>query len=89
MDRQGQPLAHAALPIALHYCDEQGVEQDIEEIWSAVLEVVRRVCGMVDGLREIEAIGVSSQGGAMQLLDAQASTGGTRHQLARSTRASL
>ena len=68
VDRQGQPLAHAALPIALHYRDDQGVEQDIDEIWSAVLEVVRRVCGMVDA-GQIEAIGVSSQGGALQVLD--------------------
>ncbi len=70
VDRQGQRLADAAVPIALHYCEEQGVEQDIEEIWSAVLEAVRRVCATVDGHR-LEAIGVSSQGGAMQFLDSQ------------------
>ena len=70
VDRQGQRLADAAVPIALHYCADQGVEQDIEEIWNAVLEVMRRVCATVDG-RLLEAIGVSSQGGAMQWLDAQ------------------
>lgn len=70
VDRQGQRLADAAVPIALLYCDQQGVEQDIEEIWSAVLEAVRGVCESCDG-RRIEAIGVSSQGGAMQWLNSQ------------------
>ena len=70
VDRQGQRLAHAAVPIALHHCDNQGVEQDIEEIWGAVVEAVRRVCAIIDG-RRVEAIGVSSQGGAMQFSDSQ------------------
>ena len=70
VDRRGQRLADAAVPIALHYCDDQGVEQDIEEIWNAVLEAVRQVCSTVDGHR-VEAVGVSSQGGAVQWLDSQ------------------
>jgi sugar (pentulose or hexulose) kinase len=46
------------------------VEQDIDEIWNAVLEVVRCVCGRFDA-DQIQAIGVSSQGGAMQRMDSQ------------------
>ena len=69
-DRAGQLLAHAASPVSLYYVGQQGVEQDIEEIVRATLAAIRQVSQAVDPAR-IEAIGVSSQGGAMQMLDAQ------------------
>jgi xylulokinase len=47
-----------------------GIEQDIEQIWHATCNVIRQVAGGLDA-GAIRAIGVSSQGGAMQLLDAR------------------
>ena len=68
-DRAGRPLAHAASPVQLLHVGEGGVEQDIEAIEQATLAVLQQVARSVDPSR-IEAIGVSSQGGAMQVLDA-------------------
>ena len=68
-DRAGQPLAHAASPVQLFHVGDGGVEQDIEAIEQATLAVMQQVAHAVDP-SGIEAIGVSSQGGAMQVLDA-------------------
>lgn len=66
----GRPLSEGACAVRLFQMGSGGVEQDIEEIWNAtrtaVREAVRQVCGA-----GIQAVGVSSQGGAMQLLDGQ------------------
>jgi len=45
-----------------------GIEQDIDEIWTAALSAVE-AAGQSAPLSDVEAVGVSSQGGAMQLLD--------------------
>ena len=47
-----------------------GVEQDIEEIWSATISAIHQAVRTAKA-SEIQAIGVSSQGGAMQVLDQQ------------------
>lgn len=47
-----------------------GVEQDIEQIWSATGIALRQALGTVDPAG-VRAIGVSSQGGALQWLDGQ------------------
>ncbi len=67
-DLAGQPLAQAVCPIQLLHRPDGGVEQDIDEIWRATLEVIGQVGRAID-LTRIEAVGVSSQGGAMQILD--------------------
>jgi xylulokinase len=67
-DRSGQPLARGACPIQLFRLENGGVEQDIEEIWQATLTAIGQAVREVKPA-EIEAIGISSQGGAMQLLD--------------------
>lgn len=68
-DRAGKPLAQASSPVQLHHVGEGGVEQDIEEIEKATLAAIQQVAQLVDP-SGIEAIGVSSQGGALQVLDA-------------------
>ncbi|MHB8861054.1 MAG: xylulokinase [Pirellulaceae bacterium] len=68
-DGAGQPLAHASSPVTLYYVGDVGVEQDIEEIERATWAAIRQVTQLVDPTN-IEAVGISSQGGAMQLLDA-------------------
>jgi xylulokinase len=67
-DRAGSALAHASRSLHLHHLPGDGVEQDLREIEQATREVLREAAHAVDG-SAIQAIGVSSQGGAMQVLD--------------------
>ncbi len=69
-DCAGRPLAEASSPVRLHCTGNGGVEQEIGEIERAVLTVIRQVAREV-GAPAIEAIGVSSQGGALQVTDSQ------------------
>ncbi|MHB8973010.1 MAG: xylulokinase [Pirellulaceae bacterium] len=69
VDSAGQSLAHASAPVGLSHVGAAGVEQDIEEIERAALAAMRQVAQRVDPAG-IAAIGISSQGGAMQILDA-------------------
>lgn len=69
-DRAGRPLAHGACPVRLFHVGNGGVEQDIDEIERAALTAFREAVRSEDAAG-IEAIGISSQGGAMQMLDAQ------------------
>ncbi len=64
----GKPLARGSCPVQLFPLPAGGVEQDIEEIWSAAVTAIRQAVHSIDASR-IRAIGVSAQGGALQLLD--------------------
>lgn len=68
-DRLGHSLARGACPVHLSYVENGGVEQDSEEIWQAALAAIRQAVVSVEAAA-VEAIGISSQGGAMQVLDA-------------------
>jgi sugar (pentulose or hexulose) kinase len=68
-DRAGKPLAQGSSPVQLHCVGDGGVEQDIQEIEQATIAALRQVTREVDASL-IAAIGVSSQGGALQVLDA-------------------
>lgn len=67
---EGQVLGEGSVPVHLSHSAGGGVEQNIEEIWSATLDAIGQACQTVERSR-INAIGISSQGGALQLLDAQ------------------
>ena len=67
-DHQCRPLASGVCPIQLFRLAGGGAEQNIEEIWQATVAAVRQATQSVNA-SEVESIGVSSQGGAMQLLD--------------------
>jgi xylulokinase len=69
-DLAGRPLGEGACAVHLFQVGNGGVEQDIEEIWNATLMAVRQAVKSVDA-SGIKAVGVSSQGGALQMLDAQ------------------
>ena len=69
-DLAGRHLSEGACAVRLFQMGSGGVEQDIEEIWSATRTAVREAVRAVDG-SGIKAIGVSSQGGALQVLDAR------------------
>ncbi len=72
---QGRVLARGAAPIPLHRRPDGAVEQEIEEIWNATQTAMRQV-GSHPRARDVRAIGVSSQGGAMQPLDAAGAPAG-------------
>jgi xylulokinase len=64
----GKILGQVSKPVRLFHVGLGGVEQDIEEIWNAVVSATREA---TRGVRrnKIRAVGVSSQGGALQVLD--------------------
>ncbi len=68
-DRSGRIVADGSCPIARQVLPGGGVEQDIEESWSATLAALRQAAAGMAGNGPIRAVGVSSQGGAMQWLD--------------------
>ena len=67
-DRDGRLVAQGSAPVGLIHVGADGVEQDIEEIWQATLAAISQA-GECCGLAAVEAVGISAQGGAMQLLD--------------------
>lgn len=68
-DQRGKVLGRGSRPIQLFTVGEGGVEQDLEEIWSAAQVAMRQSLSGV-APNQIEAIGLSSQGGALQVLTA-------------------
>lgn len=66
-DRAGRPLAHGSCSVPLFHVGQGGVEQDLGDMKRATLTAVREAVRSLDATG-IEAVGVSSQGGAMQLL---------------------
>ncbi len=72
VDHHGVARGEASRPVGLAAVGDGGVEQDIEAIWAATLEAMRAALRGVDAAK-VAAIGVSSQGGALQLLNAAGS----------------
>jgi xylulokinase len=68
VNRGGRIASVGAAPVERFYTDDGGVEQDIGQIWRAVRAAIRDAVGQIDSTK-ILAVGVSSQGGAMQVLD--------------------
>src|SRR3989304_8594833 len=70
VDSEGRVVADGSAGVQRFYTPDGGVEQDIEEIWNAACSAIREAVARQDSL-EIAAIGTSSQGAALQLLDAE------------------
>jgi len=70
VDRDGSIAAEGSAPVKRTTTPDGGVEQDIDQIWDATCEAIRQAVRQRPG-QNIQAVGVSSQGGAVQLLDAQ------------------
>ena len=66
----GTIVAQGSAPVGIAHGPGGTAEQDIEEIWSATLAAIRQAA-QSRPLADIRAVGISSQGGAMQLLNAQ------------------
>jgi sugar (pentulose or hexulose) kinase len=67
-ERGGKPVSRGSHPVQLFRLADGGVEQDIEGIWRATISAIKQALSSVEPAA-VEAIGVASQGGAMQLLD--------------------
>ncbi len=70
VDDSGRVLARTSKPISLHNLPGNGVEQDIEEIFTATIEALAGLGRKAD-VSCVQALGVSSQGGALLLFDDQ------------------
>ncbi len=68
-DEAGQVVARSSSPVSIRHTPDGGVEQDIDEIWSATLTALNQL-GNAEQRSAVRAIGISSQGGAMQITDA-------------------
>lgn len=75
VSEEGTTLSSCSLPVGISYGAEGGAEQDIEEIWSRTKEAIRMAVDAAPGGR-CRAIGVSSQGGALQILDGKGKASG-------------
>ena len=64
----GTVLSSGSSPVTVRYSAGGGAEQDMEEIWTATRRAVHEASADGAG-RGVLAIGVSSQGGALQVLD--------------------
>jgi xylulokinase len=69
IDQAGSRLAQAMCPVERLHVDG-GVEQDLDQIWRATIRALQQAVAAVNPAA-IRAVGVSSQGGAVQLLDAE------------------
>ncbi|MCG3181901.1 MAG: Xylulose kinase [Phycisphaerae bacterium] len=68
-EQGGQVLGVEAAPVAIEHLPGGAVEQDIEDIWKATLAAIGRL-GAKHDLSAVRAVGLSAQGGAVQLADA-------------------
>jgi len=69
VDDEGRIIARGARPVALEHTPDGGIEQDLETIWLATLEAIREAgrSAAGAGLAAVRAVGISSQGGAIQV----------------------
>ncbi|MBN1591298.1 MAG: FGGY-family carbohydrate kinase [Pirellulales bacterium] len=70
VDLDGAIVAQSSAPVERWTTPGGGVEQDIDQIWDATCQAIRQTLAQAPG-QTIQAIGVSSQGGAMQWIDAR------------------
>lgn len=67
-DQAGEVVSEGSAGIVRYDTSDGGVEQDIDQIWQATCDAIKRAISGFDAA-EIQAVGVSSQGGAIQPLD--------------------
>ncbi len=68
LDGQGRVVAEGSHPVERSASPGGAVEHDVEQIWQAVLAALRLAIAASDGAA-VRALGVSSQGGVVQMLD--------------------
>ena len=75
LDADGKVVAGGSAAVEIHHLAGGAVEQDIEQIWSATLTAVKQALQSGIG-SDVRAIGVSSQGGAIQIQTADGEPAG-------------
>ena len=68
VDGRGAVVAQGSAPVERTTTPAGGVKQDIDQIWAATCQAIQDVAAQVPA-DSIRSIGISSQGGALQLLD--------------------
>jgi len=66
--KDGTVVSSASAPVGITYGADGAAEQDLEDIWSGTTAAIRKAVISAGG-SDVIAIGVSSQGGALQVLD--------------------
>jgi xylulokinase len=64
----GTIVSSGSACVKITYTADGGAEQDIEDIWKGTVAAARQAVASAEGSR-IAAVGISSQGGAFQVLD--------------------
>jgi len=75
VDAAGSILASGACPVGIEYSADGAAEQDMGEIWDATACAVKEAAASGRGAG-VRAVGISSQGGALQILDSSGSPSG-------------
>ena len=70
VDTRGTIVVHGSASVQRTTTPDGGVEQSIEQIWNATCQAIREVARQLSP-KDIQAIGISSQGGALQLLNSR------------------
>jgi xylulokinase len=68
VEPDGRIVSTASAPVGIEYSADGAAEQDIEDIWAATVTAVAKAAASGRG-GLVRAIGLSSQGGAIQILD--------------------
>ena len=68
VEEDGTIVSSGSAPVDIQYSSDGAAEQDIGEIWTATCAAVSQACASGAGER-VRAVGISSQGGALQVLD--------------------
>jgi len=69
LDGEGNVVGFGSAPTRLITAPGGLIEQDVEEMWQSVAQALRQALGDVPTGGRVRAIGVSSQGGTLVLLD--------------------
>jgi len=69
VEADGRIVSSGSAPVRIDYSADGAAEQDIEDIWGATAAAITRAASGGQGAR-VRAVGLSSQGGAIQILDA-------------------
>ncbi len=70
VDSEGRVVAEGSAPVRRYYTPDGGVEQDVDEIWDATCTAMREAVAEQEPA-DVAAMGISSQGAAIQFLDAE------------------
>ncbi len=68
LEADGRAVAEGSHPVERYTSPDGGVEHDLEQIWTATCDALRQVTAEVNA-GDVLALGISSQGGALQMLD--------------------